>query len=224
VTEPDLADRSVTLHLSYMAQRRSDTRLRKEFERERPAIFGALLDIVAHGLKQLPRTHLRDLARLADFVEWGVASEQAYSASGSFLAAFAASQTTAIDSVIEVNPVAAAIAAFMEDRSAWDGRTTPLWRELQAHDQTEARSTETKGWPRDPIAFGIALSKAVPILRKIGIEVTRDRLKDRKRTPMLHLRRIDREEQPQQQHRAAEESERSERSERSANDQALAKP
>ena len=100
-----------------------------------------------------------------------------------------------------MNPVAAAIAA-------WDGTTTQLWRELQARDQTEARPTETKGWPKDPVSFGIALAKTLPTLRKIGVEATRDRLKSRKRTPMLHLRRIEQEEQPQ--HWAPEGSERSE--------------
>jgi hypothetical protein len=132
VVEPDLAERCVTLHLSHIAQRRSEARLWKEFERERPAIFGALPDIIAHGLKQLPHVTVPDPPRLIDLALWGTAIEQAFAAAGSFLAAFATSQTTAIDSVIEVNPVAAAIAPFMEDRAAWDGTTTQLWRELQA--------------------------------------------------------------------------------------------
>jgi hypothetical protein len=212
VVEPDLAERCVTLHLSHIAQRRSEARLWKEFERERPAIFGALLDIIAHGLKRLPHVTVPAPPRLIDFALWGTAIEQAFGAAGSFLAAFATSQTTAIDSVIEVNPVAAAIAAFMEDRFTWDGTTTELWRELQARDQTEARPTETKGWPKDPVSFGIALAKTLPTLRRIGIEGTRDRLKSRKRTPMLHLRRIEAEEHPR--HWAAEGSERSEASNR----------
>jgi hypothetical protein len=123
--------------------------------------------------------------------------------------------------VIEVNPVAGAIAAYMEDRVAWDGTTTQLWRELQARDQTEARPTETKGWPKDPVSFGIALAKTLPTPRKIGVEATRDRLKSRKRTPMVHLRRIEQEEQ--RQHWAAERSERSERSEGLASNRALAR-
>ena len=210
VVEPDLAERCVTLHLSHIAQRRSEARLWKEFERERPAIFGALLDIIAHGLKQLPHVTVPDPPRLIDLALWGTAIERAFAAAGSFLAAFATSQTTAIDSVIEVNPVAAAIAGFMEDRVAWDGTTTQLWRELQVRDQTEARPTETKGWPKDPVSFGIALAKTLPTLRKIGVEATRDRSKSRKRTPMFHLRHIEQEKQPQQQHWAAEGSERSE--------------
>jgi hypothetical protein len=221
VVEPDLAERCVTLQLSHIEQRLSEARLWREFERERPAIFGALLDIVAHGLKRLPHTTVPATPRLIDFALWGTAIEQAYGASGSFLAAFAACQSTAVDSVIEMSPVATAIAAFMEDRDAWDGTSTELWRELQAHDPTEARPTEMKGWPKDPVSFGIALTKTRPTLRKVGVEVSRDRSKSRKRTPMLHLRRIEIEEHPP--HWAAEGSEGSEGSEGLASSHALAK-
>jgi hypothetical protein len=158
---------------------------------------------------------------LIDFALWGTAIEQAFGAPGSFPAAFTASRTTALDSVVEVSPVAAAIAAFMEDQDAWDGTTTQLWRELQAHDQTEARATKMKAWPKDPVSFGIALAKTAPTLRKVGVEVTRDRLKSRKRTPMLHLSRIELKEHPQ--HWAAEGSERLERLERLESNRALAK-
>ena len=198
VVEPDLVEWCVPLHLSHIAQRRLEATLWKEFERERPAIFGALLDIVALGLKRLPHVTVPDPPRLFDFVLWGTAIEQAFGAPGSFLAAFAACQTTALDSVIELNPVAAAIAAFMEDQDGWDGTSTELWRELKARDRTEARLTETKGWPKDPISFGIALTKTLPTLRKIGVEATRDRSTSRKRTPTVHLRRIREVNQPQQ--------------------------
>jgi len=216
VTEPDLAERCITMNLPHVAlgQRCSEERLWKDFERARPAIFGALLGIVAHGLKQLPRTHVPDLPRLADFALWGVAIEGAFAPAGSFLRAFTASQAAATDATVEVSPVATAIAAFMEDRISWDGTTTQLWRELQTRDQAETRPTETKGWPRDPVSFGIALTKAIPTLRKIGIEATRDRSTSRKRTPMLHLRGIEQREEPaQQQYRATGTAERSERSE-----------
>lgn len=223
ITEPDLAERNLIMNLSHVAarQRRSEARLWKDFEQARPQTFGALLDIVAHGLKQLPHTHVPDLPRLADFAMWGVAIEEAFAPPGSFLAAFTTCQTTATDAVIEVSPVATAVAAFMEDRNTWDGTTTQLWRELQARDHAEARPTEMKRWPKEPVSFGIALATTIPTLRKIGVEVTKDRATDRKRTPMLHLRRIGQKEQPQQQRRAASAAERSEASEGLASNRAL---
>ena len=192
VTAADLAERCVTMGLSHITarERRSETRLWREFNRECPEIFGALLDIVAHGLKHLAHAQVPDLPRLSDLALWGTAIEGA--TNGAFIRAFNVSQAIATDATVDVNPVAHAVSAFMEDRaSAWDGTTTQLWRELQRHDQAEARPTETKDWPHEPIAFGIALSKATPILRKIGIEVTRDRNTSRLRTPMVHLRKIE---------------------------------
>jgi hypothetical protein len=219
VVEPDLAERAVTMHLSHIMDRHSEVRLWKEFERERPAIFGALLDVIAHGLRQLPHVTVPDPPRLIDLALLGTAIEQAFAPAGSFLRAFTASQAAATDATVEVSPAATAIAAFMEDRGGWDGTTTELWRQLQARDQTEARPTEMRGWPKDPISFGIALTKAVPTLRKIGVEATRDRSTSRKRTPMVHLRRV--EQKPSQQ-RAANTAERSERSEGLASNRALA--
>ena len=66
------------------------------------------------------------------------------------------------------------------------------------------------------------MAKTIPTLRKVGVEVTKDRATDRKRTPMLHVRRIEQKEQPQQQRQAASTAERSEASEGLARNRALA--
>ena len=68
-------------------------------------------------------------------------------------------------------------------------------------------------WPHDPISFGIALTKITATLGKIGIEVTRDRATSRRRTPVLHLRRVEQEERPQQRQQATSAAEGSEGSE-----------
>jgi hypothetical protein len=178
-----------------------------------------LLDIVAHGLKVLPNMHVRDLPRLADFALLGIAIETAFAPSGAFLTAFTASQAVATDATIETNPVAAVISGFMEGSVRWDGTATQFWRELQARDPTEARATETRNWPKDPVSFGIALTKAIPTLRKIGIEVIRDRSNSRRRTPMIHVQHLERAEQ----HQAAGTAERSEGPEGLPSGRALAK-
>jgi hypothetical protein len=43
-----------------------------------------VLDIIAHGLKQLPHVTVPDPPRLIDFALWGTAIEQAFGAAGSF--------------------------------------------------------------------------------------------------------------------------------------------
>ena len=80
VSRADLADRAIFLTLAPIAeqQRRSEAELWSEFERARPAILGALLDAVAHGLRTLPRVRLERLPRMADFAIWATACETAF--------------------------------------------------------------------------------------------------------------------------------------------------
>ena len=69
VTRPDLADRAVFLTLEPIPEerRRPEQELWAAFEAERPRILGVLLDAVAKGLAELPRTRLDKLPRMADF-------------------------------------------------------------------------------------------------------------------------------------------------------------
>jgi hypothetical protein len=47
-------------------RRQSEQQVWTKFEDARPLILGALLDAVAHGLRQLPTVHLDRLRRMAD--------------------------------------------------------------------------------------------------------------------------------------------------------------
>jgi hypothetical protein len=60
VARPDLGDRTVLLTLESIPdeRRKLEKEIWSEFERERPLILGALLDAVAHGLRQLPHVSL----------------------------------------------------------------------------------------------------------------------------------------------------------------------
>ena len=51
-------------------QRRSESELWREFELARPAIFGALLDAAAHGLRAVGFAYLGRLPRMTDFALW----------------------------------------------------------------------------------------------------------------------------------------------------------
>jgi hypothetical protein len=73
----DLADRAIFLSLGPIAeeQRRSEADLWREFERARPAILGALLDAVAHGLNAVHSVRPDRLRGLADFAIWASACD-----------------------------------------------------------------------------------------------------------------------------------------------------
>ena len=89
ITRSDLADRAAILNLAPIKQedRRSEAEFWNDFEAERPQIFGAMLDVLVHGLReeQHVRSRLHRLPRMADFVIRSVACEGAFAAEGTFL-------------------------------------------------------------------------------------------------------------------------------------------
>lgn len=193
IQRSDLADRAVVLPLLKMKpeSRRALDEFWRDFESERPVIFGALLDVVAHALKQLPRVRLSRAPRMADFAKWGIACESAFAKPGAFLAAFEAHAADAREAVIENDPVAVAIAAFMHERDFWRGTITRLLSELTVRDPAESQPSAAKSWPRDSPAFGKALRRLSAVLRKDGIEIVfNERTKDRRRDRIVELLRI----------------------------------
>ena len=119
VTRPDLADRAVFLTLEPIPEerRRPEAELWSEFEAERPQILGALLNAVAVGLKRLPETRLEKLPRMADFALWATACEPALWPKGTFGAAYCGNLDEAVEGVIDADPIATAVRAFMAART-----------------------------------------------------------------------------------------------------------
>jgi hypothetical protein len=168
VERPDLADRAVLLTLEQIPEtrRRPEKELWVDFEREQPLILGALFDAVAHGLRMLPQTKLDTLPRLADFALWATACETALWPTGTFLAAYTGNRDEAVDSVIDADPVALAVRAFMASRTDWTGTASDLLAELGDEKQRKA-----KLWPDSPRALSGRLRRAATPLRKVGVEI-----------------------------------------------------
>jgi hypothetical protein len=167
----DLADRAIFLTLGPIEekQRRSETELWQQLEAARPHVVGALLDAAVHGLRSLPRVHLRSFARMADFALWATACETAIWPPGTFARAYDANRRTAIDSVIEADPVAAFVREIMAQRSRWAGRASDL---LRARIATGLEMPErTAGWPKNPRALAGRLRRCQTLLRSAGIDI-----------------------------------------------------
>jgi hypothetical protein len=192
ITRSDLADRAVVLRLMPIERQRrcSDEELWNEFECERSRIFGVLLDCLATGLREMPRLHLRQPPRMADFALWSVACEKAFAAPGAFLVAFEASAAEATEVVLENDPVSIAIRTFMLEQTSWNGTAAQLLHELAMHDTAEARPTRWRTWPRDAASFGKALRGAAASMRKVGIEISFGRATHSGRTRIIELRKI----------------------------------
>jgi hypothetical protein len=185
VTRPDLAERAVFLTLEPIPEerRRPEAELWAAFEAEKPRILGVLLDAVVEGLKRLPQTHLPKLPRMADFALWATACETALWPAGTFWSAYCRNRDEAVESVIEADPVAAAVRAMMMMRMVWTGTASALLGAL-GEVLCERKS---RAWPDSPRALAGHLRRAATDLRKIGIEIE-FRKEGRARIRMIYIR------------------------------------
>jgi hypothetical protein len=167
VSRADLADRAIFLALTPIGgqQRRAETELWRKFEIERPRILGALLTASAHGLRELPRVRLQRLPRMAGFAIWATACETAMWPCGTFAHAYEANRRTAIESIIDADPVATCVRELMAERNSWTGSATDL---LQLGTN---ECIFGPGWPRNPRSLAGRLRRAQTFLRALGIEI-----------------------------------------------------
>jgi hypothetical protein len=186
VARPDLADRAIFLTLEAISEerRRPEEALWAEFKARRPFILAALLDAMVEGLKRLPETHLSKLPRMADFALWASACEPVLWPTGTFWSAYCGNRDDAVEGVIEADPVATAVRAFMADRSVWAGTASDLLGSLSG--AADERTTKAKTWPENPRALAGRLRRAATFLRKIGIEISFDR-QGRRRTRIIKI-------------------------------------
>jgi hypothetical protein len=186
VTRPDLADRAVFLTLQPIPEerRRPEQELWAAFEAERPRLLGVLLDAVAKGLAELPRTKLDKLPRMADFALWATACETALWPSGTFWSAYSGNRDEAVDGVIDADPIAAAVRALMQARTEWTGTASDLLGALA--EMAGERVAKSKTWPDSPRALAGRLRRAATFLRKVGIDIGFER-EGRARTRMIRI-------------------------------------
>jgi hypothetical protein len=172
VVRGDLADRSLFLTLRAIpdTKRRRKAELWAAFERDRPLILGALLDLAATGLRQLPNTKLKEFPRMADFAEWGVACTRGEWKPDYFIQAYTLNRAGATTAIVEEDLIAAALATFMEDREVWTGGTNVLLTKLNA--AADEVTQKHKYWPKAPNTLSRRINRLTGLLRKIGIVIT----------------------------------------------------
>ena len=196
VVRPDLADRSLFFTLKNIAEnkRKAELKFWREFDAKHPHILGALLDGVAHGLRELPNVELATAPRMADFALWATACEGAFWNAGTFAAAYRQNRDDALGAVIEADLVATAVQTFMAtrpdleqeqqqqklaldpraaDRTVWTGTAAALLGALKM--AVTEQVMKQRDWPSTPRALSGRLRRAAATLRRVGIEVTFER-------------------------------------------------
>jgi hypothetical protein len=177
VTRHDLLDRSLIIALPVIpeARRLDENKFWKAFEEARPQIFGALLDTVSAGLRNIDTVKLDSLPRMADFGKWVTACEEALPwETGEFMAAYAGNRAEAVELALEADAVAVAVRSLLTQSRAWDGTVTELLAALENHVPEQTR--KSKPWPKTVRAMGRRLRLCATFLRQagVGIEFVRE--------------------------------------------------
>jgi hypothetical protein len=162
----DLAERLLTVELARIPSesRRPDAEIAAAYERARPTILGALLDVTVQVLATLPHVQLDELPRMADFARILAALDRAFGWDSLADYRKAAAQVTQV--VLESDPVAESIVALVGQGGAWKGSAGELLDRI-----TPER--RPRDWPQTPHAMARALKRLAPALRANGISVER---------------------------------------------------
>lgn len=188
ITRPDLAERSLVVHLPTISasKRRIEAEVDLAFGEAHPRILGALLDVVAAGLKNEPDVRLKELPRMADFTKWVVAAESALPwDEGAFLRAYEDNRREVVEFAIEESPLAQAVRRAARLNPNWQGTPTDLLRILNGLVEDGDRG---RGWPSAPSWLSRKLRCLAPFLRQSGIDIQIPR---RSKERQIHIRRTD---------------------------------
>ena len=111
---------------------------------------------------------------MADFALWATACETAYWPAGTFENAYWANRRSAIESIIDADPVALCVRELMAERTTWAG-TASDFLQMSADVLGQAmpgQSAASAGWPKNPRALAGRLRRAQTFLRALGIEIS----------------------------------------------------
>jgi hypothetical protein len=172
IARADLADRALTVTLTAISddQRMAEGDFMPAFDRARPRILGALLEAMAHGLAELPNVRLSRLPRMADFIKWTRACEGRFWEPGTIQATFDQNLVDAAEAVIESDPVALAVIAYLDaNPEPWEGTSPETYARLVAF--APEGSIRDKSFPRAPTGLTNRLRLAVPSLARRGVHV-----------------------------------------------------
>jgi hypothetical protein len=173
----DLADRSITIHLSSIADadRRPEDDLWADFEDARPRILGALLGAVTSALTNITTIKLDRAPRMADFAKWIIAAAPGLGwEPGDFLAAYEGNRRDVVEAAFEADTVAVAIWKLVtapEGLGRFQGTPTEL---LGALNSIVSESTrKSRYWPENAAQLGNRVGRASPLLKARGCTIER---------------------------------------------------
>jgi hypothetical protein len=174
ISRGDLADRSIPVHFKSLGGsklRRSRAELETEFRTNHGRWLGALLDLVAIALKNLPRVREMDVEwpRLIDFAQLVTASEP-LEHRGRFLSILGERRREGHELAIGNDPIGPAIKSLIDQEQTFRGSATELLRTLNAREGVDMQRLPM-GWPKNATGMATRLQRLAPSLRNVGMSI-----------------------------------------------------
>jgi hypothetical protein len=161
--------RCIGLHLPTIdpEARKREKSFMKEFEVDRPRIFGALLDAVARGLRDMDTFKLKNPPRMADAWYWISALEPHFGwERGSTLKYFHANQKAANGFLLESSAIFKPLCELA--KQGWSDTATRLLAKLK---EINGDPNKVRSWPKDAKALSDKVRRLAPQLREQGIDI-----------------------------------------------------
>jgi hypothetical protein len=152
----------------------------EDFERARPSIIGAILDVVSSALLNLPAVVVAELPRMADYAQWIEAASPALGwEPGVFVEIYKENLAAGATAILE-GPLAQALMGLM---LPYAGSATELLAAINATFDEKSPVLRAKSWPKDGTRLSGALRRLAPVLRgaRINIEFDRNSTRGEKR-------------------------------------------
>lgn len=184
MTQPDLAQRSLAIHLKNMnkSDRLSEKDLEKELEEDMPEILQGLFELISDVFKHLPDVKVTHPERMIDFSHWLAGMEMvAGIPSGIYQMSYSACINEAqLNSLLD-NSFAAAVHQFANHLSSpWNGRPSELLHELNG--KATSITQRSSDWPKSPEALTKRLKALTTPLKSQGVLLEFTRSKHRQIT------------------------------------------
>ncbi|MFN0134734.1 MAG: hypothetical protein ACKVS9_01300, partial [Phycisphaerae bacterium] len=181
----DLGERLLLIDLERITsdRRRSETDIQSAYENARGQILGALLDVAAQVLLELPNVKLDSMPRMADFARVLAALDTVLKVNS--LDAYLGQKERVATDVLDSDSVGEAVRQLMDVRNVWTGSATALDSDLKALPLDRAY----RDWPASPSALSRHLSRIAPSLAAVGIDTDRGKAHGGMRHRVITLRK-----------------------------------
>ena len=187
----DLLDRTYTIMLDQMKGTRRETEavFWERFKRARPALLGALCDVLAAALAHLQTMDVpRELPRLADTAIWVTAAERFLGwKPRTFIRTVMKNRLVATRTAVNAHPVTRQLHRLLDRNSELVVTASELVERL--NDLVPKHVVHDPDWPRSARQLSATLRRLTTDLSQCGITVRFGRAPTRKRDRLIYIRK-----------------------------------